>query len=115
MTDAKAKNITDALLYNAWLEREKITILLPRKWVYLEPTDVVTAAGYRVRLTEKSETVAGVIKFDGLVTSPFVFTQSAIAVPGLAPPPTPPPTTGMLTDLLMLDIPLVNDADAANG
>ncbi len=115
MTDAKAKNITDALLYNAWLEREKITILLPRKWVYLEPTDVVTAAGYRVRLTEKSETVAGVIKFDGLVTSPFVFTQSAIAVPGLAPPPTPPPTSGMLTDLLMLDIPLVNDADAANG
>lgn len=114
MDDTKAKQITDALLYNAWLEREKITFLLPRKWTYLEPTDVVTAAGYRVRVTDKGETTRGVVRFDGVVTAPYVFSQSAVAVPGLAPPPTPPPPT-TATDLLMLDIPLVGDGDFPNG
>lgn len=114
MDDTKAKQITDALLYNAWLEREKITILTPRKWTYLEPTDVIMAAGYRVRITDKGETTAGVVRFDGVVTAPYVFSQSAVAVPGLAPPPAPPGTPS-LTDLLMLDIPLVTDGDYPNG
>ncbi len=115
MTDKKAKEITDALLFNAWLERDKVIYLVPRKLTYLEPTDVIDAHGYTVRITDKAETVPGVIKLEGVVTQPYVWSQQGLGIPGLAPPPSPPPISAQATDLLMLDIPLVVDTDYPNG
>lgn len=116
MDDRTAKGITDALLFSAWEERTKATVQVPRKWTALEPTDVIEAGGYAVRVIDKTETVGGVITLEGVVTRPYVYTQpQGIPVPGLAPPPTPPPVAGQLTDLVMLDLPLVTDTDNPNG
>lgn len=114
MDDTKAKEVAGVNMFDAWMGRDKVTVLTPRKYVYLEPTDVIAANGYTLRVTDKAETVPGVIKLDGVTTGVFVYSQNAIAGPGLAPPPPPPPTP-MDTAMLMLDLPLIHDTDNTYG
>jgi hypothetical protein len=114
MDDAKAKQVTSVNLYDTWMGRDKVTVLTPRKYVYLEPTDVIVANGYTMRLIDKAETVPGVIKLDGVPTGQFVYNDAAVAGAGLAPPPTPP-SGHVPTNLLMLDLPLVTDGDNTYG
>jgi hypothetical protein len=114
MDDTFAKSVADRNMFDAWIGRDKVTILTPRKYAYLEPTDVVSANGYTLRFKDKSETVPGVIQFDGITTATYVYTQSAVGGPGLAPP-APPPPAPMDTVALLLDLPLVTDVDNPYG
>ena len=44
LTADQAKRISEVLLYNTWVERQSAKVKLPRKYLDLDPTDVVTFA-----------------------------------------------------------------------
>ncbi len=114
MTDEKAAAVAATILYNAWTERVGTTIELPRKYWRNEPTDVVIANGYLMRLIRKGDEVAGIVKFEGLVTSSNVWIQGPTPAPGEGFTPITPPIF-QLTNMQLLDIPLVVDNDFSNG
>ena len=47
----QAKQIAERRLYAAWAERERSTLSLSRRYLFLDPGDVVQTAGRRLRLT----------------------------------------------------------------
>jgi len=114
MTDEKAAAVAATILYNAWTERVGTTIELPRKYWRNEPTDVVIANGYLMRLIRKGDEVGGVVKFEGLVTSSNVWIQGPTPAPGEGFTPITPPIF-QLSNMALLDIPLVVDTDFSNG
>lgn len=115
MTEAKA--VADRIMYDSWAKRRRISFSLPRKYSYLEPTDVKIVNGYTVVLTQRDESVGGVLKFDAVATRAQIFAQSgagggAIGSGGFVPPT---PKTPQEAQLLMLDLPLISDSDYPNG
>lgn len=120
MTNVKARQVTDIILYDAWTEREKFAIQLARNWLLLEPADVVNARNRLMRITKKNDGADGVSKLDAVATNLQVYMQASLPAPGVGMPgsggvpPTTPPSS-QLTDLLMLDLPLIVDTDYPNG
>lgn len=55
LSNQDAKNIADTTLYSAWIGRNSFSFKLPPKYVYLEPTDIITLTinnvEHEVRLT----------------------------------------------------------------
>lgn len=120
MDNAKARQICDVLLYNAWTERESFSLSLPRKWQHLEPSDVVNARNRLMRIVSKTEQADGVIRIKALATNLQVYEQATPPAPGVGMPGsggTPP--TGLpqqqLSNLILLDLPLLNDHDLTTG
>lgn len=120
MSDAKAREATETILYNGWTERERFKVQLPRNWLLLEPADVGIADDRLMRLTKVMHGADGVLKLESVAESLQLYMQATVAAPGVGmpgtggtPPTTPPSVQG--TDLLLLDIPLVRDIDAPNG
>jgi hypothetical protein len=114
LDDADAKAMTDVLLFNAWLERDKFRWSLPRKWAHLEPTDVIDLNGNTVRITNKEEVGYTHIALEGVATRTNVFISGPVAPEPIGFVPQVPPSPNK-TDLYLLDLPLVTDADYANG
>lgn len=120
MPNEKAKETCESRLYEAWIERERFKTTLPRKWITLEPSDVVHLGDRMVRIRQKNDGADGIIRVDALATSLQLYLQATPAPPGLGMPgsggvpPTPPPVL-QDTDLLLLDLPLVRDADNPVG
>ena len=115
LTDSRAKAISDRLLFAAWAERERHKFSTSRKYAKYEPGDVVSANSRTIRITNKTETAAGVVQWEGVdVPTPMVHVQGAVAPPGLGfIPPTLPAAQG--TTLTLLDIPLLSDTDPMYG
>lgn len=111
MSDAKALQVANVVLDSAWAEREKYTLLLPRKYAYVDPSDVVTAKGRDIRLVTREETGTTTIKFEGVQEFEAIYTQALVSVPATGMPPATPPASNAVTDLLLLDLPLVADSD----
>lgn len=115
MSGAKARAVADINLYNAWKERERFSLALSRRYAHLEPTDVITAEGRVMRITRKEESAAGVIQLEAVAT------DTRMWISGPAPAPTsggftPTPSGGEQdTDLVMLDLPPLREADQATG
>jgi len=123
MRDTKAKSIVTTLMYNSWLEREKYQIAVPRKYAYLDPTDVVAAQGHTLRLVNESYSQKNIVQFDAVRTRADVWLQAPQPAPATTYipgggsggfVPQNPPTLAH-TDLQLLDIPLVADGDFPNG
>jgi Putative phage tail protein len=114
LNDADAKAMTDVLLFNAWLERDKFSFSLPRKWSHLEPTDVVNVDGHAIRITNKDESGYTHIGFEGVATRTGVFVSAPVAPAPIGFVEQAPPSPNR-TDLLLLDIPLMADVDYSNG
>lgn len=102
------------LLLNAWIERDKYQTPLPRKYSYLEPTDVVAVRGIARRFTNKEEQGYTHIVFDGVAAVTSVFVSAPMAVPPLGFVSQPVPVLNS-TDVLLLDTPLVMDTDSEVG
>ena len=120
MTTQHGESVASTLLYNAWIERERFSLSLSRKWLLLEPADVIEARGRTMRITRKVEQADGVIKIDALATSLSVYQRLAPPVEGVGMPGgggTPPTTPPVLqqTDAILLDLPLVRDSDDQLG
>lgn len=114
MTPDEAAKSNDMLILNAWVERDKYRTPLPRKYSYLEPTDVVAVRGIARRLVNKEEQGYTHIIFDGVaaVTSVFVSAPTAVPPLGFVPQPVPIPNK---TDTRLLDLPLITDDDFSLG
>lgn len=119
MGDVEARNIAERILYSIWAERNTVTVKFPRKYSYLEPTDVVTiqdvlsGIAYRVRLTRKLESRNGVIEFAGVeedetILSVNMTTGATYYVPQAF-------VTWSATDFFLMDIPLLRDTDNEFG
>jgi hypothetical protein len=109
MDDDYAKRVADALLYGAWIERDRYRVFLSRKYAKLDPTDVITAKNRRLRLTKRVDGADGVLVYDALADSGAIWTQAAPAGDsggGFIPPD---PIVVRVTDLVLMDVPLVTD------
>lgn len=115
LTDAHAKKIVDAWLFDAWWTRDVYTWYSSRKYAKYEPTDVCIVQGKTLRITSKTEGANGVIKWEGVPSRKENFVQAgaggaAFAAGGQTLSPVAQPA-----GVLLLDVPLVNDADDPNG
>jgi hypothetical protein len=115
LDDAYAKRAVDALLYNAWIERDTYALSLTRAYAKLDPTDVVAAKGRELRLTKRTERAHGVLEFEAVPELPGLYNQAAPPGEsgGLGPgdgingPPSPPGFH--VSDLVLLNAPLPFD------
>lgn len=116
MTASKAKQVSDVLMYSGWAARTSFSFQTGWKYSYLEPTDVidVTANGrtYAVRITDE-DFAAGISTRTAVFEDAEVYSQTATA----AALPAPDDTVGTvpLTNLVLLDIPLLRDQDDGVG
>lgn len=66
LTDTKAQEIAQVNLHSAWVERLSYSFTLPRKYSYLEPTDLVLVKGHLMRLTSIKASPRGVLECTAL-------------------------------------------------
>lgn len=110
-------------MHFAWLERDRFTWYTTRKWAKLTPTDVVVVRGVNIRITSRTESPNGLIRFEGVrsfagpYTSPITDDDSGMSgSPGSGQPPqTPPSSTKADTGLVLIDGPWISEADPANS
>lgn len=115
LSDAKGKQVADAILFNTHLERTSYSFSTTRKYAKYEPCDIIETHGKKLRLTKKVE-AGGIIKWEATGVLGAVFEQDAPTMTGTgaaAPsagfiPPTIP--TPLRTSLQLLDIPLLPGA-----
>lgn len=116
LTSTKAKQIADVTMYDLWNDRTSVEISNGWKYAYLEPTDVInitTSTGTRtVRITE-SEFNKGINNVKTVLEDANIYTQNAAAPVMLAPSTNI--TLPSVTNLQLLDIPLLQDADNGIG
>lgn len=115
MTASEARNIAKRELYRAHLERETYGISVSRKWAHLEPTDVVTVQGRNIRLNKKTETPTGVIRFEGVLSAPYIAEQTDDGAPAEGTTPNPPSGPKGATEAVFFDVPMVLDGDLDIG
>lgn len=108
MGDRQAKRIADGALFTAWWERERFTFSLPRKFEYLEPTDVIEARGRTLRLLQKKRSADRVIEVEAVKASATIMNSGGTVSTSLGYTP-PVITPDQQSDLLLLDIPLLSD------
>lgn len=92
MTATKAKNVVDAVLFNAWAEREKFEWSTDRRHIDLEPTDLVILQSmngntWTARITSRAEGADGTIKWEAVGDLGEIYNPMATGIPV-------PPTTG---------------------
>lgn len=114
-TADEAKQKCWSLLVAEWIERETFTWQTTRKYAWVEPCDVVTVRGRVVRVTNRTERPAGVIEWEGVLHRPSIYTQPATGAPGEGWTPQTPPGPRPATDLVLLDLPLLDPSHYPNG
>jgi hypothetical protein len=62
LSDTKAQQIADVNLHVAWVHRLTYSFSLPKKYAYLEPTDIVVVKGRTMLLSKISASPKGVLK-----------------------------------------------------
>lgn len=113
----EAKQTADMLLYLYWLERYDVAFVLPPDYSELEPADVITItsddATYELRLTSANTLPDGRIECRAKYNAAAIYIQTSSGEEGQA--------TGAVLSLtgpslgLLLDIPLMRDADDTPG
>lgn len=116
LTPARAAQIAHMAMDVAWIEAFSVRFTTTRKYTHLEPTDRVRIwrAGLPIdlRITRKEESGA-VIEWEGVRDDPALYTQSA---PGSSFPSVQTEVSGVgITELRLLDIPLLRDEDNGPG
>jgi hypothetical protein len=81
LTDQKAQEISEVNLHGAWVARLTYSFTLPRKYGYLEPTDIIVVpvegVGYTMRLT-KTVNDDGIIRCEATHDDSNVYTPNAV-------------------------------------
>jgi hypothetical protein len=115
MYDTAAKAIADNALYSAWAGRTAARWQTTWKYSHVEPSDVVEVSGNPI-LVKKVSREANVLHFEGAFDSGQTITSGALAgsvYPTVVAPE--PVTLQALSQLLMIDIPIVSDAHDGPG
>lgn len=88
LTASRARAIAEMLLYDAWTQRLRFTFQLSRAYSALEPADVVTlnrgGVSRTMRITSKTESRSGVLRFEAVAEESSVYTQAAVGGAGPA-------------------------------
>jgi hypothetical protein len=119
MEPMQAKQVADLNLFNAWMEREQFEIRLPRRHAHYEPTDVFIVNDRELRVAKKIELPNGAIEYIGVRSNNALWVHLAAGISALGHA-TPRSGSGggnnpEQADLLLLDIPLLNDSDEQPG
>lgn len=111
-------------MHFAWLERERYTWYTTRKWAKLVPTDVVVVRGVNIRITTRTESPNGLIKFEGVraFAGPYsapITEPIGGEVPGAPgsgqPPQTPPGGATAATGMILIDGPWISESDSTTA
>lgn len=79
MTEDYARQLADALMFNAWTARTRYQFQTGVKFAEYEPTDVVVVDSRVLRITRKQE-AGGVIKWEGTAEDASIYTQTMTGV-----------------------------------
>jgi len=117
MTDDEARQIADIILYQSWLTRHLREINVSRRYLFLDPGDVITvtttSATFVLRIGEITLEEPGVLTVRGVDESAATFSSGATG--GVADPTQTPPGLIGSTALELLDLPLLRDQDNFAG
>lgn len=105
MTPAKAKQVAIKTLYNAWQMRTSYQFTLPRKYIYLDPGDVVTVTAdnvlYTVYVMDIERAGEGWLRIRGVSHDETLYLDGdEIGNAVAAFPQTPPRITDMVYEFL---------------
>lgn len=111
MTASKAKQISEKILYNAWVEREKFSFQLTNNYIAINPTDVITVTangvGRIMRITR--------VRYDAIMQVDCVSEDSQVyistAVAGTSQTVAQQLKLPGNTNLAILDAPMLRNAD----
>ena len=117
MTPSEAKGVADAMVRDAYAARLTSTLSLPMAYTHLTPTDVIQVPGgdgslYRMRITRRSDS-GGILSLDVVGDDGVVVVEEMTTSTDYAAQTTV--ETLALTELALLDIPLLRDADDGPG
>jgi hypothetical protein len=95
LSETKAQQIAEVNLHGAWVQRLAYRFALPKKYAYLEPTDLVVVKGYTMRLLKITSTPRGVLQCEAVaddvnyyvpnvVVTETPSSGKVVAVPGLS-------------------------------
>lgn len=116
MNAAKAKQVADVLMYDAWTSRMSFAVMNGWKYSYLEPTDVVAVIKngrtYTMRLVDEDAS-GGIYSRNAVMDDSNIYTQSAAA--GSQATPGSTVAGAAVINLLLMDIPLLRDQDDGIG
>lgn len=114
MSDAQARAAATRILYNLWQARTTFQATLPRDYLALEPTDPITLAGRRMRITSAAMGANEVIQVEAEAEdTASIYTQA----PAAAASPSPEQAIALPgpTAFQVLDLPALRDQDADGG
>jgi len=116
MTATKAKQIADVLMYDSWAGRTTFAQAHGWKYSYLEPTDIITVTkdgrSYVMRIVDEDAS-GGIYARQAVLEDISVYSQTGAAAELPAAVET---VAGVpLTNLLLLDIPILRDQDDGVG
>lgn len=118
-TPPEAKVRADVLMHNAWFERNNKKFTLGRKYLRLDPTDVITITSpdqgqIDVRLNTIAFSMPQLLELQASEEDPTIYTGFTFPSPiGLQPQP--PLQTFPPVILIVLDIPTLRDIDDGVG
>lgn len=117
MTPGEAKGVADAMVRDAYAARLTSQLSLPMAYTHLTPTDVIQVPGsdgsvYRMRITRRSDS-GGIMTLDVVGDDGEVVVESMTTSTDYTEQTTV--ETLALTELALLDIPLLRDADDGPG
>jgi hypothetical protein len=113
----KARGIAEALMYDAWTQRQRYTFTTSRRHSDLEPADVVSVVRQGVthllRIEHKTEARSGIVRFEAVAEEASVYTQSATG--GTGPQEQGSVEAAPPTVFVPLNAPLFRDQDDSLG
>jgi hypothetical protein len=120
MSDTKGARIADVVLYDLWVSRNRIRAIVDHSWLDLEPADAGTmpldGRQERVRITNIDHSLPGLLRLDLVRDDDGVYQSYALGAPaayaGTGGASIPTPGTA---ELVLLDLPLLRDADNDAG
>jgi len=113
MTASTAKRIAEILLGNTWIDRDNYDISIPTKYLYLEPTDVITVNSGRSYIMRAAKMYVGasfVININALAEDSASYTSAAVGTHGEIVPSSEISYPGT-TVWALIDNPLLRDAE----
>lgn len=117
LTDDQGKHIADRTLYEAWTGRRVAAFSSTERYRSAQPGDCYYApspAGFtRLKITRRLRGANGLVEFETRQDDPTIYDSNAIGVGALIPEQTIRPVGE--TDLILLDAPLLRDADDDTG
>jgi len=112
LTATESKRTADALIFDRWASRDRLTWATHCKYIALSASDPIVLDGQRVRILRRTQD-GGVIKWEGVGDDPDVVVQTSIGVQGSFPGQSP--SIQVPTAMVILDMALLADAQNTAG